>query len=87
MLCYNANGILFDVRNLKKYTFSEKREIQMPNIDEKKSRETNLELLRIISMVLIVMSHSDDWGDWQKHMKRMYVSTNLLRTGFIWVGR
>lgn len=33
----------------------------MPSIAEQKERETNLELLRIISMVLIVMSHSDEW--------------------------
>lgn len=28
---------------------------------EKTERNTNLEMLRIISMILIVMSHSDDW--------------------------
>lgn len=27
----------------------------------KTGRSTNLEILRIISMILIVMSHSDDW--------------------------
>ena len=30
-------------------------------VNERKERNTNLELLRIISMILIVMSHSDDW--------------------------
>lgn len=33
----------------------------MSGVIENKERKTNLELLRIISMVLIVMSHSDDW--------------------------
>ncbi len=33
----------------------------MSDIPEQKERESKLELLRIISMILIVMSHSDDW--------------------------
>lgn len=33
----------------------------MQKVEQKKERGANLELLRIISMVLIVMSHSDDW--------------------------
>ncbi|MCM1327358.1 MAG: hypothetical protein NC249_12150 [Lachnoclostridium sp.] len=34
----------------------------MTSITKQKERETNLELLRIISMILIVMSHCDDWA-------------------------
>lgn len=57
----------------------------MQSKDERKERETNIELLRIISMVLIVMSHSDDWMGLAETYK-MNVCVNKFITDWLHLG-